>query len=98
MMFPRKYWFGVVTLALLMAFTLPPSVQAQATNCAQIVTVRAGDTLSSIAGRTLGNAAAYDRIVAATNAAAASDSSSSSGPAPQRKNDSRLARSRSPMR
>ncbi|GIK75413.1 MAG: hypothetical protein BroJett021_44010 [Chloroflexota bacterium] len=36
--------------------------------------VQTGDTLSSIAWRTLGNAGAYDRIVAATNAAAASDS------------------------
>ena len=37
--------------------------------------MQAGDTLSTIAGRTLGNAAAYDRIVAATNAAAAVDGS-----------------------
>ncbi len=59
---------------LLGSIVLPAPAMAQAA-CAQTVTVQAGDTLSTIAGRTLGNAAAYDRIVAATNAAAAVDGS-----------------------
>lgn len=43
--------------------------------CASTVTVQAGDTLSTIALRTLGSMGAYTRIVTATNAAAAQDSS-----------------------
>jgi len=64
----------LVIAVLVGSVVLPASVLAQAA-CAQTVTVQAGDTLSTIAGRTLGNAAAYDRIVAATNAAAAVDGS-----------------------
>ena len=75
MKFLRTAWFGILTIALLAVLIMPPSALAQSPSCAQVVTVQPGDTLSSIAGRTLGNAAAYDRIVAATNAAAASDSS-----------------------
>ncbi len=41
--------------------------------CTSTVRVQAGDTLSTIAARTLGNLAAWPRIVAATNAAAAAD-------------------------
>ncbi len=69
-------WSGLVLAAavLLSSIALPAPAMAQ-TACAQTVTVQAGDTLSTIAGRTLGNAAAYDRIIAATNAAAASDDS-----------------------
>ena len=65
----------LLAIAVLMgSVVLPAPVLAQDA-CAQTVTVQAGDTLSTIAGRALGNAAAYDRIVAATNAVAAVDSS-----------------------
>ena len=59
---------------VLLAAMTPGSVQAQAT-CAQDVVVASGDTLSSIAARTLGDLSAYTSIVAATNARAATDSS-----------------------
>lgn len=55
------------------ALLMPAAGRAQTVACRQIVIVEAGDTLSSIAGRTLGDAAAYDRILVATNAAAATD-------------------------
>ena len=61
--------------AMLAGLLLPAPAAAQTASCAQTVTVQAGDTLSTIAGRTLGDASAYDRILAATNAAAASDDS-----------------------
>lgn len=69
-------WNGPVLAAavLLSSIALPAPAMAQVA-CAQTVTVQAGDTLSTIAGRTLGNVAAYDRIIAATNAAAATDDS-----------------------
>lgn len=52
----------------------PASVAGQpAVACAADVVVRAGDSLSAIATRRLGNAAAYQRIVDATNAQAATD-------------------------
>ena len=64
-----------MALAVFLVGVAPPApLMAQAV-CAQTVMVQAGDTLSTIAARTLGNAAAYDRIVAATRAAAATDSS-----------------------
>ncbi len=44
-----------------------------AATCAATVTVQPGDTLSTIAERTLGSRTVYARIVAATNAAAAVD-------------------------
>ena len=53
---------------------LPAAGQGQSA-CAQDVIVQPGDTLSRIAGRTLGNLAAYPQIVAATNAQAALDAS-----------------------
>ncbi|HAJ36388.1 MAG TPA: peptidase [Chloroflexi bacterium] len=62
----------LLTALLVSLWPLAP-VTAQTANCAQTVTVQAGDTLSTIAGRTLGDASAYARIVAATNAAAAVD-------------------------
>ncbi|MFN3982247.1 MAG: LysM peptidoglycan-binding domain-containing protein, partial [Caldilinea sp.] len=74
MMAAKKIWFGVAVLVALATVMAPSSTAAQSSNCAQTVNVQAGDTLSSIAWRTLGNAGAYDRIVAATNAVAASDS------------------------
>ncbi|MCC6455714.1 MAG: alpha/beta fold hydrolase [Caldilineaceae bacterium] len=52
---------------------LPNVAWAQAAACAQSTVVQAGETLSIIAGRTLGNQQAYAQIVAATNAAAAID-------------------------
>jgi fermentation-respiration switch protein FrsA (DUF1100 family) len=61
---------------VLLAAALPGSVRAQdASPCAADVVVRSGDTLSSIAGRVLGDPSAYARIVAATNARAAADDS-----------------------
>ncbi|MFN3330918.1 MAG: alpha/beta fold hydrolase [Caldilinea sp.] len=74
MMAAKKIWFGVAVLVALATVMAPSSTAAQSSNCAQTVNVQAGDTLSSIAWRTLGNAGAYDRIVAATNTVAASDS------------------------
>jgi fermentation-respiration switch protein FrsA (DUF1100 family) len=66
----------VLALAAILSGLLTPApVAAQTPSCAATVTVQAGDTLSTIAGRTLGDASAYDRILAATNAAAASDDS-----------------------
>jgi len=65
----------LVLAAMLAGLLLPASAAAQTASCAQTVTVQAGDTLSTIAGRTLGDASAYDRILAATNAAAALDDS-----------------------
>lgn len=64
----------ILLLTALLIGMLPPApAAAQTAGCTQTVTVQAGDTLSTIAGRTLGDASAYGRIVAATNAAAASD-------------------------
>ncbi len=48
---------------------------AQSTTCTADVIVQAGDSLASIAGRHFGDASAYTRIVAATNAQAARDPS-----------------------
>lgn len=73
-MFRRNSWLVLATAVLAASFVLPAPAMAQAA-CAQTVTVQSGDTLSTIAGRTLGNAADYDRIVAATNAAAVVDDS-----------------------
>lgn len=66
---------GLLLLAL--AFTsFPASTFAQReTTCAAEVVVQAGDTLSSLAGRYLGNLSAYNAIVEATNARAAVDAS-----------------------
>ena len=68
--------FLVLTLtAILIGLLAPTPVAAQTASCAATVIVQSGDTLSTIAGRTLGDASAYDRIVTATNTAAAVDSS-----------------------
>jgi len=74
-MYTQRIVLAVAITALWGALLLPAPASAQAANCIQTVTVQAGDTLSTIAGRTLGNAAAYDRIVAATKEAAAIDNS-----------------------
>lgn len=63
-----------VMIALIALGVVPAQSQGQAA-CAQDVIVQAGDTLSSIAARTLGSSAAYMRIVEATNARAAVDAS-----------------------
>ena len=47
--------------------------QSAATTCASDVIVQPGDTLSLIAGRSLGNLAGYNAILTATNAKAAQD-------------------------
>jgi uncharacterized protein len=62
-----------VLMAALAVTMLPDLASAQAAACAQSTVVQAGETLSIIAGRTLGNQQAYAQIVAATNAAAAID-------------------------
>lgn len=68
----RSMLILLITALLVSLWPLAP-VAAQTASCAQTVIVQAGDTLSTIAGRTLGDASAYARIVAATNAAAAID-------------------------
>lgn len=66
---------ALLVLTLLAALT-PGALHAQGTvTCAEDVIVGSGDTLSAIAGRTLGDLSAYPRIVAATNARAAADAS-----------------------
>jgi len=58
------------------ALTIPLKIEAQSTQpCALDVIVQSGDTLSLIAGRTLNDQGAYQRIINATNARAATDSS-----------------------
>jgi dienelactone hydrolase len=63
------------SLLLPFAFESVPAKAQSAAVCGQDVVVVAGDTLATIAGRTLGNQLAYPRIVEATNAAAAVDPS-----------------------
>jgi dienelactone hydrolase len=59
---------------VLSATLLPGATLAQTGNpCAADVVVQPGDTLSTIAGRHLGNLAGYNAIVTATNARAAVD-------------------------
>lgn len=65
----------LVALVLCLAAIIPAQGQAQAPACAQDVIVQMGDTLSTIATRTLGAPGAYTRIVEATNARAAVDGS-----------------------
>ena len=60
-------------LCLSMLLWPAPVAGQPAVACAADVVVRAGDSLSAIATRQLGNAAAYPRIVAATNAQATTD-------------------------
>jgi uncharacterized protein len=68
-----QLWLLLALLAALLPW--PQKAQAQsAAECAQTVVVRAGDSLSALAARYLGNQLAYQRIVDATNAAARVDS------------------------
>lgn len=71
---PRR-WLLVLLLLALGAGLAPHPGEAQGATCAQDVVVRAGDTLSGLASRYLGDPTAYARIVAATNAAARHDAS-----------------------
>ena len=60
--------------ALLLLSLLPGAALAQSTaGCARNVTVVAGDTLTGLANTYLDDPLAYNRIIAATNAAAAAD-------------------------
>lgn len=76
---PTKALLSIgVTAILLTALGIlifaPQRLRAQESiECAADITVQPGDTLSAIAGRTLGNLAAYQLIVTATNAKAATD-------------------------
>jgi dienelactone hydrolase len=59
---------------LLIGLIQPHAAHAQSSQrCALDVIVQSGDTLSLIAGRTLNNQSAYQRIIDATNARAAND-------------------------
>lgn len=69
----RKRLIHLVLLAMLAMTLLPGMAWAQAATCGETVFVQAGETLSIIAGRTLGSQQSYTQIVAATNAAAAID-------------------------
>ncbi|MEM7535970.1 MAG: alpha/beta fold hydrolase [Chloroflexota bacterium] len=79
----RGWWlaglFVAVMLNIAMALPLNAASLQQASTasvtCAQNVFVQPGDTLSIIAGRTLGSATAYQQIVDATNAIAETDAS-----------------------
>src|SRR5688572_16631209 len=71
----RKRLSHLVLLSALAITLLPGMAWAQAATCGETVFVQAGETLSIIAGRTLGSQQAYTQIVAATNAAAAIDAS-----------------------
>ena len=64
-------------LSVLSAALLAPMSQASAQNaqCEQTYVVQAGDWLSTIAQKFLGDVKAYDAIVTATNEAAKTDSS-----------------------
>ena len=67
---------GLLFVGLVWGLLPQPRVQAQSDDlCASDVFVQPGETLSIIAGRTLGNLASYNLIVDATNAKAAVDPS-----------------------
>ncbi|MGL4651187.1 MAG: alpha/beta fold hydrolase, partial [Caldilineaceae bacterium] len=57
------------------ALAAPAGQEALADSCAAVVTVRAGESLATIAATTLGNQNGWTLIVAATNARAEADSS-----------------------
>jgi len=66
----------LIAIVLTGAFKRSAIVHAQGEElCAADVIVQTGDTLSTIAGRALGNLGVYDAIVSATNAAAVDDPS-----------------------
>lgn len=71
----RKKFAHLLLLVILTAALLPGLALGQAATCGETIFAQAGETLSTIATRTLGNSQAYAQIVTATNAAAAIDSS-----------------------
>ena len=70
-----RVWISILMLALLFSARLAAVSAQQRVECAADATVQPGDTLSLLAARLLGSAAAYPQIVAATNAKAAEDAS-----------------------
>ena len=70
-----RVWISILMLALLFSARLAAVSAQQRVECAADATVQPGDTLSLLAARLLGSAAAYPQIVAATNAKAADDGS-----------------------
>ncbi len=68
-----KWVIALVVLGLVLA--LVPTAAAQTPACDQTYVVQAGDWLSTIAQKLLGDAKAYNLIFEATNAAAQTDSS-----------------------
>ena len=73
-MLTRKNKLIHLGLLVALAVTLLPGMAlGQAATCSATVFVQAGETLSTIAARTLGNSQTYAQIVTATNAAAAVD-------------------------
>ncbi|MEZ4661524.1 MAG: alpha/beta fold hydrolase [Caldilineaceae bacterium] len=70
-----RVWISILILAILSSAGIAAVRAQQAVDCASDAVVQPGDTLSLLAGRLLGNPAAYPQIVAATNAKAAVDSS-----------------------
>lgn len=72
---PHRQWLHLMLVIAFAISLLPGLALGQSATCAQSVTVQAGETLSIIAGRTMGDQQAYPRIVEATNAAAAVDAS-----------------------
>ncbi len=72
----RRTFIVFVVAALCITGSLPNRLYAQSMqSCALDVIVQSGDTLSLIAGRTLNDQSAYQRIINATNARAATDHS-----------------------
>src|SRR4051812_44934630 len=74
----HKRFIHMIALVALVAALVdgpfsPGTAHAQSATCGESVFVQPDETLSVIAGRTLGNQQAYAQIVAATNAAAAVD-------------------------
>lgn len=78
-----KRWIELI-VGLIAALIVAAPALAQTPACARTVTVQEGDTLTAIAQRTLGDAAFYNRIVDATNAAARVDPSFSTIQNPDR--------------
>jgi uncharacterized protein len=70
----HKRLANLLLMALLVATMVPSTALGQAAACSQTAFVQAGETLSVISGRELGDQQAFPQIVAATNAAAAIDS------------------------
>jgi len=70
----RLFWCAC-TLLLVTSLLLRPASAQSTVACAADVIVRSGDTLSTLAARYLGNLAAYNSIITATNAKAAGDAS-----------------------